>query len=177
MATKEPAPEKARSPWSPWGSRRAELPFPTAEVVTVELCSDEGDEEQPPAFDAPELDLDEDIAGDDSAELLGDRPGDGGEGSAMGASPRAPPMGHAQGADDMGRLALGRPTLIPSTDGTGQVPVATATAMPAISMAVEGRSLAVMATNFSGLGTSSSCSPGKLSEGRAIFAQARQVVD
>ena len=53
----------------------------------MESGSDVGDEEQPPWFDAPEMDLDGGVARDDSAELLEDRPGDGGEGRAVGASP------------------------------------------------------------------------------------------
>ena len=46
MATEEPVSAKARSPWSPWDSRRAEPPSPAAEVVTVESGSDDGDEVQ-----------------------------------------------------------------------------------------------------------------------------------
>ena len=63
MTAKEPAPEKTRSPWSPWDSRRAEPPSPAAEVVTVETGSDDDDDVQPPPLDAPELNLDEDVAG------------------------------------------------------------------------------------------------------------------
>ena len=79
MATEEPAPEKARSPWLPWDSRRAEPPSPAVETVTVESGSDDGDEVPSPRLDASELNLDE----DNSAELLEDRPGGGGEGSAV----------------------------------------------------------------------------------------------
>ena len=150
MAAKEPVPEKTRSPWSPWDSRRAEPPSPTAEVVTVETGSDDDDEVQPPPLDAPELNLDEDIAGGNSTKLPKDGPGGGGEGGAVDASPRAPPTGRAQGASDEGRLALGRPARTPSTDGVTETPAATATAPAAIPMAAEGRSLAVAAVHLSG---------------------------
>ena len=95
MATEEPAPEKARSPWSSWDSRRAEPPSLTAEVVTVETGSDDDDEVQPPRLDAPELNLDEDVTRGNSTELPEKRPGGGGEGGVVDASPRASPMGHA----------------------------------------------------------------------------------
>ena len=178
VATEEPAPEKARFPWSPWASRRAKPPSPTADDVTVESGSDGGDDEQSPWPDVPELNLDEDVAGDVSTEPLEDRPGGGGEGSAVDASPRVPPMGRAQSAGDEGRLALGRPVHTPSTDGAAEAPAATATAAPVIPMEAEGRSLAVITTHISGLGASSSSgNPGRLAEGHAIFAQARQVVN
>ena len=91
MAAKEPVPEKTRSPWSPWDSCMAEPPSPTAEVVTVEMGSDDDDEVQPPPLDAPELNLDEDVAGGNIAELPKDRPGGGGEDGTVDASPLAPP--------------------------------------------------------------------------------------
>ena len=166
MATEEPAPEKARSPWSPWDSRRVEPPSPTAEAVTVESGSDDGGEVQSPRLDGPELNLDE----DNSVELLEVRPGGGGEGSAVDASPRAPSMGRTQGAGDEERLALGWLAHAPSTDGVTEDPAATATAPPAISTATEGRSLVATATHLSGLGASSSSSPRRLAEGHAIFA-------
>ena len=172
MATEEPAAKKTQSPWSPWHSRRAKPLSPTVEAITVESGSD-GGEEGSSQLDVPELTLEE----DNRAELPGDRPGGSGEGSAVSASPQAPPTGSAQGAVGEGRLALGRPAQAPSADGATGAPVTTATAPPAISMAAEGRSLAVATTHLPGLGASSSSSHGGLSEGYAIFDQARQVVN
>ena len=53
----------------------------------METGSDEGDDEQSPVLDAPKMDVDEGADGDDGAELLEDRPGDGGEGSAVAQAP------------------------------------------------------------------------------------------
>ena len=171
MATELPASEKA---WSPWDSRRAEPLPPPADVVTVEMGSDKDDDDvQPPPLDAPELNLDEDVAGGNSTELSKDGPGDGGVDGAVDASHLAPPTDCAQGASEEGGLALGQPAHAPSTDGVAETPAATATAPPAIPMAAEGHSLAVAAVHLSGQGASSSGNP---SEGHAIFAQARLAI-
>ena len=147
MAMEVPASEKA---WSPWDSRRAEPLLPPADVVTVETCSNDDDDVQPPPVDAPELNLDEDVVGGNSTELSKDGPVGGGEDGAVDASPLAPPTDRAQGASEEGGLALGRPAHAPSTDGVAETPAATATAPPAIPMAAEGRSLAVAAVHLSG---------------------------
>ena len=114
MATEEPAPEKARSPWSSWDSRRAEPPSPTAEAVMVESGSDDDDEVQSPRLDAPELNLDEDVAGGNSTELRRTDPV---------TAARAAPWTHAPGPRQWAsRRALamkggwpwdGQPTLLP----------------------------------------------------------------
>ena len=117
-ATEDLAPERASSPWSPWGARGSESPAPAEDAVEVEA---EPTTEHPPAQDVPDRGA-SDAAGGGAGGSPEVRPSTGDKGGTAGANLRAPPTDFAQASSSAGTLALSLPLLTATVRASGAGP-------------------------------------------------------